>query len=294
MKIRGKKGRTVPVLLKPGITKCIELLLQYRTTAKVSNKNEYLFALPSPDENQKKVINAGILFVKFSKLCGAHNPDSLRGTNMRKHIASMCIGMNLSDTVIGEVAQFMGHHEKIHREYYRHNTIDREVVQMSQLLKVAQGHVDEKMNDSCNESDDDNDDEIIGENDNNDEFYLMPNDGEEAEIQPEVSNNTDIPDIKKCITPEFHPSIAPRNLKRKMANESEDEVMDEQIPKKLCSRKRWTPDEKKSCNNSVFYSLPNENTSVKRRDIKTARIGTFQGSTKPNMASNQNMDPKSF
>lgn len=147
MKIRGKKGRTVPVLLKPDIVDCIELLLHYRTAAKISPQNDYLFALPTLSENKIKVIDACGLLRKFSVMCEAVDPKRLRGTNMRKHMATMCIGMELNDSLVADVANFMGHNESIHREYYRHNTIDREVVKMSQLLEAAQSSDSKNNND---------------------------------------------------------------------------------------------------------------------------------------------------
>lgn len=47
MRIRGKKMCTVTVLLKPDIDKCINLLISYRKKFGISDKKEFLFALPS-------------------------------------------------------------------------------------------------------------------------------------------------------------------------------------------------------------------------------------------------------
>lgn len=223
MKIRGKKGRTVPVLLKPGIDECVELLIRYRT-AGISPLNEYLLALPTISENRARVIDACHLLRKFSVMCGAEDPKSLRGTNMRKHIASMCIGMELNDTVVAEVAEFMGHHEEVQREYYRHNTLDRQVVKMSQLLETAQGH--------GNDNEDDNDDEIENDDDDFDgdcstKGVDMPLDvsSDFADIDSQPSNSD------KCETP--NPNKATPSLKRKMpSNESGVDTTheDEYIP----------------------------------------------------------------
>jgi len=45
--LRGKLGRTVPVLLTEELKDCIEMILKHRKAAKVSSKNPYLFDLPS-------------------------------------------------------------------------------------------------------------------------------------------------------------------------------------------------------------------------------------------------------
>jgi len=44
--IRGKLGRSVPVLLDYEMKNCINLLLQYRKEANISEGNPYIFALP--------------------------------------------------------------------------------------------------------------------------------------------------------------------------------------------------------------------------------------------------------
>lgn len=153
MKIRGKKGRTVPVLLKPATDKGIQTLVEYRQAAGVPTDSKYLFELPSSSKLKIKVVDGCQTLRKFSDSCGAENPTSLRGTNLRKHMATTCVSLELNEALTAEVAQYMGHSEKIHRDRYRQNTIDREVVQMAQVLEAAAGKCD---------SDDDDDDGCAG------------------------------------------------------------------------------------------------------------------------------------
>lgn len=49
--------------------------------------------------------------------------------------------LQLNDTSVADVAEFMGHAEKVHREHYRQNPIERQIVQMSQVLEAAQGNL---------------------------------------------------------------------------------------------------------------------------------------------------------
>lgn len=58
---------------------------------------------------------------KLSNEFGAIDPESLRGTFIRKHMASIAITMELGDNDISELADFMGHAEDVHRKYYRIN-----------------------------------------------------------------------------------------------------------------------------------------------------------------------------
>lgn len=154
MKVRGKLGRTVPVLIKPDILQCLQLIISHRKDAGIQDGNIFLFALPTKMGTRVKVINAGTVICKLSVLCGAKDPKTLRGTMIRKHLASTCISMELDDNAVAEVADFMGHSEKVHRDHYRRNPMSREVVQMSQLLEAALGNCDEMSDtesDSVNE-----------------------------------------------------------------------------------------------------------------------------------------------
>lgn len=99
------------------------------------------------------MVNACNTIRKFANDSGAKEPSTLTGTNLRKHFATVCASLELSDSKVSDVADFMGHAEKVHREYYRQNQIDREVVQMSRLLEVAQGNY------NSDDSDTDQDDE---------------------------------------------------------------------------------------------------------------------------------------
>lgn len=156
MKVRGKRGHSnLNVLLKADVVCCIELLLHHRKTVGVSPENKYLFALPSSlDENRIKVVNACTVLTACSVKCGAVDPSTLRGTNLRRHFASKCQAMELKDDMVAEVAKFMGHAELVHRQYYRDNPFDREVVKIAMLLEAAQGIKKDDVDSESDNSDD--------------------------------------------------------------------------------------------------------------------------------------------
>lgn len=52
----------------------------------------------------------------FAESCGAENPQTIRGIILRKHIATMCVNFNLTETQISDLADFLGHADKIHKE----------------------------------------------------------------------------------------------------------------------------------------------------------------------------------
>ncbi|KAJ8928013.1 hypothetical protein NQ314_019479 [Rhamnusium bicolor] len=78
---------------------------------------------------------------EFSELCGAKRPESLRGTNLHKQIATHSVIYNLSDAEVSDLANFMGHHEKIHKKHYRMPIIAPDITRMSRLLEMAQGGI---------------------------------------------------------------------------------------------------------------------------------------------------------
>lgn len=137
--IRGKLNRTVPVLLDTQMLKSTELLLQFRKDAKVPSSNPFLFGLPSKNSSHYKHLQACRLMRDFASACGAKNVSALRGTALRKHVATKCVDLNLSDNQVTRMANFMGHHEHIHKEIYRQPVAKVDILEMSKILEKAQG-----------------------------------------------------------------------------------------------------------------------------------------------------------
>lgn len=66
-------------------------------------------------------------------------PDTLRATELRKHIATTGISLNLSNNEVQNLSNYMGHDIKIHMGTYRQRLPMTDILQMSQLLEKAQG-----------------------------------------------------------------------------------------------------------------------------------------------------------
>lgn len=133
--IRGKLGREVPVLVYKELTECIRLLNNYRGEAGLT-ENPYIFGIPG---TKGKCLDACLLMREFSVACGAKKPDTLRGTMLRKQVATQSLMFNLSETEVEDLANFMGHQKEIHKEHYRIPIATREITRMSKLLEMAQG-----------------------------------------------------------------------------------------------------------------------------------------------------------
>lgn len=140
--IRTKKNRDAGVLIPTDVRDNIELLLRYRKDAQVPESNIYLFGLPSLDDSRVKVIGGCQVMRKFSIASGAKNPELLRATKLRKHIATMCVKLDLSENVISELANFMGHADKIHKDIYQQPQVEREIFRVSKLLEAGLGQSD--------------------------------------------------------------------------------------------------------------------------------------------------------
>lgn len=114
--------------------------MHFRNEAGVSDENPYVFGLPGGNNT---FLRACKLLRSFSKLCGAKNPENLRGTQLRKHIATRSILLDLEKQEISDLAHFMGHNEAIHRSHYRIPIVTRDIIKMSKLLEIAQGSHDQ-------------------------------------------------------------------------------------------------------------------------------------------------------
>ncbi|XP_047669341.1 uncharacterized protein LOC125141181 isoform X1 [Tachysurus fulvidraco] len=127
--IRGKRGRPVPVLLTPKMLGALELLVKNRETCGVLKENVYLFARPTAMSHYR-----GLDCIRnFAKHCGADSPYALTSTKLRKQAATLSTVLNLRDTDLDQLANFLGHDIRIHREYYR---LPEKTLQLAKVSKV--------------------------------------------------------------------------------------------------------------------------------------------------------------
>ncbi|CAG9818124.1 unnamed protein product [Phaedon cochleariae] len=67
--------------------------------------------------------------------------------------ATTCITLNSREQEVSDLASFMGHAEKTHKEIYRQPVISRDILRMSRLLEIAQGADSETDSDSDSQVD---------------------------------------------------------------------------------------------------------------------------------------------
>ncbi|XP_074530856.1 uncharacterized protein LOC141793879 [Halichoeres trimaculatus] len=129
VEIRGKRGRGVPVLLKPSMLSAMELLAETREMCGVLKENIYMFARPGA----LSAYRGGECIQKFARESGAKNPEALTSTKLRKHIATMSQVLNLQENESDQLADFLGHDIRVHRQYYR---LPQGTLQLAKMSKV--------------------------------------------------------------------------------------------------------------------------------------------------------------
>ncbi|XP_055082072.1 uncharacterized protein LOC129456738 isoform X1 [Periophthalmus magnuspinnatus] len=130
VEIRGKRGRKVAVLLSPDMVNALTHLINKRKDCGVPEDNPFLFGRPQcltpyrgPD-----------CLRLYASECGAKNPQLLRSTQLRKHVATLSQVLNLRNNELDQVADFLGHDIRVHREFYRLPEATTQLAKISKLL----------------------------------------------------------------------------------------------------------------------------------------------------------------
>uniref|UniRef100_A0A9J7XR09 SET domain-containing protein n=1 Tax=Cyprinus carpio carpio TaxID=630221 RepID=A0A9J7XR09_CYPCA len=129
VEIRGKRGRKIAVLLAPEMIKSMELLVKTREVCGVLKENIYMFAIPGCETS----FRGSDCLRCFAMECGAKCPKALSSTKLRKHISTMSRVLNMNDTEMDQLADFLGHDIRIHRKYYR---LPEGTLQLAKITKV--------------------------------------------------------------------------------------------------------------------------------------------------------------
>ena len=130
VEIRGKRGRTVPLILTPEMVSAIDVLNNKRSAVGIREDNPYVFARLSVNTP----FRAADCLHKFARQCGAECPENLTSTQLRKHIATTSQILNLQECDLDILAGHLGHDLHVHRNFYRlpHDTL--QLAKVSKLL----------------------------------------------------------------------------------------------------------------------------------------------------------------
>ncbi|KAE8738112.1 hypothetical protein FOCC_FOCC016417 [Frankliniella occidentalis] len=131
--IRGKRGRGVPIILTTELQDAVKLLQNVREKVGVPTGNNYQFPALNSSTGAYR---AGVVLKNMTNDCpGLKDPDSIKGTELRKHIATMMQLLNLKENELDSVATFLGHNIDIHRHYYR---LQESTIQLAKVQGTMQ------------------------------------------------------------------------------------------------------------------------------------------------------------
>ncbi|KYN50101.1 hypothetical protein ALC62_00129, partial [Cyphomyrmex costatus] len=241
--MRGKLGRTVPVLLHTFLISYIDVLLKYRSDAEVNKNNKYVFAVPRICSPKKSYIRACSVMRKFAIDCGASLPNTLRGTMLRKHLATYTALQRVDENQVSDLAKFMGHHEQIHKDVYRVPNGLIDMTEVSRLLQAAIGNED---NNNDNNEENFNNENVTEDTSSNDD------DSYESNNIKIINDKPQPPRKKRCI----------RTLN--YDDDSDDEILNNStyrsrsLSQKSIKRIKWTEMEKEVIKKKFgdIYKLP--------------------------------------
>lgn len=151
--IRGKVNRTVAVIANSDLIEELKILINYRSQANIPAHNNFLFGLPNPITDRIRVLNLCKEMRVISEECGAKEPQLLRGTGLRKHVATKCVELDLKASALGDVIGHLGHSEQIHKNIYQQKLKSKTIVQVTKVLEAAQGYL-EDLEEEAEENDD--------------------------------------------------------------------------------------------------------------------------------------------
>lgn len=85
LQIRGKRTRTVPVILTEEVVKILDVLVAARSKVGISHENKYIF----PRGSGLGHIEGHKCLRQFAFAAGLQHPERIGSTNMRKYIATV-------------------------------------------------------------------------------------------------------------------------------------------------------------------------------------------------------------
>ncbi|XP_041666279.1 uncharacterized protein LOC121524831 [Cheilinus undulatus] len=128
--IVGKRGRKVPVLLTPLMRESLDTLVEKREECGVLTENGFLFALPHSVHHLR---GSDCIRQLVHECSDIKNPKALTSTKLRKHIATLSTVLNLKNTELDQLADFLGHNIDVHRKHYR---LPEGTLQLAKISKV--------------------------------------------------------------------------------------------------------------------------------------------------------------
>lgn len=164
VEVIGKKGVKITYILFDDESIIdMDLLIKFRSEAGVHEENEFLFAVPG-SEPDTDVLNTQTKLLRWAKAAGCKEPHLIGATALRRHLATICMGLKLTKEQQQALMKQQNHSQKVHENFYELAGCSKQLLDVAKILLRAQGANFEEIADGVKlveESDDDD------ENDSN-------------------------------------------------------------------------------------------------------------------------------
>ncbi|KAK1904859.1 N-lysine methyltransferase KMT5A [Dissostichus eleginoides] len=121
-------------IMEYAMQQALDLLVGTRQECGVPKENIYLFARPSAFTCYR----CSDCLRYFAKAFGAKNPESLTSTKLRKQTGTLSQVLNLTNTELDLLADFLGHDIRVHRQFYRLPEGTLQLAKISKLLMALE------------------------------------------------------------------------------------------------------------------------------------------------------------
>ena len=136
VEIRGKRGRRVPVLLRPTHVNHIKTLIDLRGEVGIPQENRFVF--PRLYETAETPLEATKIMRTLSSEAELTSPELMMSTLVRKHIATTSQLVELAPSELQQLANFMGHDLNVHMNYYRLPDDIEQITKVGRILVAAE------------------------------------------------------------------------------------------------------------------------------------------------------------
>ncbi|CAH0558692.1 unnamed protein product [Brassicogethes aeneus] len=144
----GKGSRAIAILFPIKLQDYIELFVNIRINSEIVPKdNKYLFGCPGTT----KWTRGDVVIRRFAEKAGISNPTQISSNKLRKQIATVMQILNLSNDELDQFAQFMGHTQKTHNEFYKLPQDIYQTAKVSKLLLLMERGAEDYKGKSLNE-----------------------------------------------------------------------------------------------------------------------------------------------
>lgn len=130
VKIKGKRGRAVPVIIPPECSKALQVIIDHRQTSGIPQCNPYIFAR----NTSSSCLDGGECITDVIAELDLECPEAIKTTKMRKYAATVSQILSLGTREVEWLADHLGHDVSVHTQYYRLQESTIELCKVSKIL----------------------------------------------------------------------------------------------------------------------------------------------------------------